>query len=218
VKAKILHILSKLFKTISILLLCFGIIILVCNIYINSSTEDKTFSNVEDIPHNKVGMVLGTSKYLINGNINLYFQYRINATIKLYQSGKIDYILVSGDNGSKYYNEPSDFKEELITKGIPEDKIYLDYAGFRTLDSVVRSKLIFGQMSITVISQKFHNQRAIFLAEHHDINAVGFNAKDVTGRYGIKTKIREYIARTKAVLDVLFDVEPKFYGEEVEIK
>lgn len=217
-KAKILHILSKLFKTISILLLCFGIIILVCNIYINSSTEDKTFSNVEDIPHNKVGMVLGTSKYLINGNINLYFQYRINATIKLYQSGKIDYILVSGDNGSKYYNEPSDFKEELITKGIPEDKIYLDYAGFRTLDSVVRSKLIFGQMSITVISQKFHNQRAIFLAEHHDINAVGFNAKDVTGRYGIKTKIREYIARTKAVLDVLFDVEPKFYGEEVEIK
>ncbi len=163
-------------------------------------------------------MVLGTSKYLSTGHINQYFKFRINATVQLYKSGKIDYIIVSGDNGSKYYNEPVDFKKELIAEGIPKEKIYLDYAGFRTLDSVVRSKAIFGQDSITIISQQFHNQRAIFLASHHGIFAIGYNAKDVSGRSGLKTKIREYLARTKAVIDVIFDVEPKFYGESIEIK
>ena len=150
--------------------------------------------------------------------INLYFTFRINATVQLYNYGKIDFILISGDNGNKDYDEPTDFKNELIKKGIPEDKIFLDFAGFRTLDSVIRSREIFGQKSITIISQQFHNERAIYLAEKNGINAIGFNARDVSGKYGMKVQIREYLARTKVFIDILFGVKPKFLGDKIEIK
>ncbi len=193
------------------------VLVLIANYSIGKNAENKTFSSSVEIKKNKVGLVLGTSKKLRNGQINLYFKYRINATVDLYSRGKIDFILVSGDNGNKNYDEPTDFKNELIRKGIPENRIFLDYAGFRTLDSVVRAKEIFGQTSITIISQKFHNERAIYLAEKHGLSAIGFNARDLRGRNGLKTKIREYFARTKAYIDIIFGVRPKFLGEKIEI-
>lgn len=188
------------------------------NIIVEISAKNKTYSNVKKIQKNKVGLVLGTAKLLKNGNLNLYFQYRINATVKLYKNGKIDFVLVSGDNGNKFYDEPSDFKDELIARGIPANKIFLDYAGFRTLDSVVRAKEIFGQTKLTFISQEFHNERAIFIAKTKGINAIGFNAKDITGKYGYKTQLREYFARTKAILDFIIRTKPKFLGKQIEIK
>ena len=147
----------------------------------------------------------------------MYFEYRIRATIQLYKSGKIKYVLVSGDNGNNNYDEPTAFKNELISRGIPAEKIYLDYAGFRTLDSVIRAHAIFGQSSFTIISQKFHNERAIYLAEKKRLNVVGYNAEDLTTNAGMKTKVREIFARTKAFLDILFGVGPKFYGEKITI-
>ncbi len=194
------------------------VLVFTANHLIEKNAENKTFSNSSKIKKNKVGLVLGTSRKLQNGRTNLYFKYRIEAAVELYKSGKIDFILVSGDNGNKSYDEPTDFKNELIKKGIPSGRIFLDYAGFRTLDSVIRAKEIFGQVSITVISQKFHNERAIYLAEKNGISAIGFNARDVSGRYGLKTQIREYFARTKAFLDVILGVEPKFLGKKIEIK
>lgn len=193
-------------------------LVFTANYSIVKNAEDKTFSSIQNIGYNKVGLVLGTSKMLKSGHINLYFKYRVEATVDLYKNGKIDYVLVSGDNGNKNYDEPTDFKDELIKNGIPEDKIFLDYAGFRTLDSVVRAKEIFGQSSITIISQKFHNERAIYLAEKNDITAIGYNAKDLQNKYGWKTRVREYFARTKAFLDILIGVKPKFLGEKIEIK
>ncbi len=194
------------------------ILVLSANYAISKNAENKTFSDADVIPKNKVGLVLGTSKYLKNGDINLYFKYRIDATVELYKKGKIDFVLVSGDNSRKTYDEPNDFKKELIKRGIPGNKIFLDYAGFRTLDSVVRAKEIFRQTSITIISQKFHNERAIFLAEKHGIHAIGFNAKDVNIKHGILTKIREYFARTKAFLDIILGIKPKFLGEKIIIE
>lgn len=199
-------------------IICPVILMLVSNFSIEKSARHKTFTEVSNIQYNKVGLVLGTAKRLQNGNINLYFKYRIEATVKLYNSGKIEFVLVSGDNGNENYDEPTDFKNELIKRGIPENKIFLDYAGFRTLDSVVRAKVIFGQESITFISQKFHNERAIFLAEKNGIKAIGFNARDVSAKAGFKTRIREYFARTKAVIDVVIGVNPKFLGEAVHIQ
>lgn len=187
------------------------------NYEIHRSAENLTFSNTSDIKKNRVGLVLGTSKYYKGGGLNLYFQYRIDAAVTLFNADKIDYILVSGDNGSMSYNEPITIKKELIKRGIPEEAIFLDYAGFRTLDSVVRAKEVFGQDEITVISQQFHNERAIYIAQNHGINAIGFNAKDLEGTNGLRVKLREYLARTKAFLDILFGVEPKFYGERIEI-
>ena len=192
--------------------------IFISNYLIEKNAKNKTFTEVASIKENKVGLVLGTSKRLSNGNINLYYKYRIDATLQLYKAGKIDYILISGDNGNTNYDEPTDFKNDLVAGGIPKNKIYLDYAGFRTLDSVVRVKEIFGQTEITIISQKFHNERAIYLAKKFNIDAVGFNAKDVSGRYGLKVRLREYLARTKVFIDILFKVKPKFLGEKIEIK
>lgn len=194
------------------------VLMLIFNYSIEINARNKTYSDVSKIDKNKVGVVLGTSKRLKNGHINPYFQYRIDATVALFKNEKIDFILVSGDNGTEYYDEPKDFKNELIRKGIPENKIFLDHAGFRTLDSVVRAKEIFGQNSFTIISQKFHNERAIYLAEHHGIHAIGFNAKDLTGRAGMKVKAREYLARTKVFLDILLRTKPKFSGEKIEIE
>lgn len=206
-------------KKLIIILGILGISFLfISNYYVNKSTQSRIFTSVTDIQKNKVGLLLGTGKYLENGNINLYYKYRIDAALQLFLAGKIDFILISGDNSKKEYDEPSMMKNDLIEKGVPVEKIYLDYAGFRTLDSVVRSKFIFGQNKITFISQKFHNQRAVFIANYFGIEAVAFNAKDVNSKYGFKTRLREVFARAKAVVDIVFNIEPKFYGDKIIIK
>ncbi|WP_282159502.1 SanA/YdcF family protein [Ulvibacterium marinum] len=194
------------------------LLIVLCNFIIHTSAEEKTFSNVDEIPKNRVGLVLGTSKKLINGQANPYYTFRVEATVRLFKAGKIDYILVSGDNATIYYNEPSTIKKDLVKHGVPKERIFLDYAGFRTLDSMVRAKVVFGLDSVTVISQKFHNERAIFLAEKKGLRAIGYNARDITGQQGFKVQFREYFARVKVFLDLLFNTQPKFYGEPIEIK
>ena len=210
--------LKKIIKVaLLFIVFCVGLI-LFSNYRIEKSTSKFIFDTVKEIPNNKVGVVLGTSKYLNNKTINLYYKYRLNAAFELYSKGKIEFILISGDNSTKNYDEPSTFKNDLIDLGVPESKIYLDYAGFRTLDSMVRAKEIFGLNKFTVISQKFHNQRAVYLAKQYGINAVGYNAKNVSSRYGFKTNVREKLARVKAFIDVLFNIQPKFLGEKIEIK
>ena len=210
--------LKKIFKVLILLtVFCFGLI-LYANYIIENSTKDKIYNSIENLPSNRVGIVLGTSKYLSNGYINYYYKYRLNAAYNLYNKNKIEFILISGDNSTKEYDEPSTFKNDLIALGVPESKIYLDYAGFRTLDSMVRAKEIFGLEKFTVISQKFHNQRAVFLANKFDMQAIGYNAKNVSKRYGFKTNLREKLARVKAFIDVLFNVQPKFLGDKIEIK
>ncbi len=200
----------------SFLLLCI-ISILISDAMVKSETKTKMYNTTVDLPHNKTGLLLGTTKYLSNGRLNLYYKYRIDAAVELFKTGKIDYILISGDNSRKEYNEPETMRDDLLKRGIPEAKIVLDYAGFRTLDSVVRSKLIFGQKSITVISQKFHNERAVFIANRKGINAVGYNAKQESAFYGFKTNLREKLARVKVMLDLIFNKQPKFKGEKIEI-
>ena len=185
---------------------------------VKKTAQSKIYNSTEKIPYNKVGLLLGTGKILSNGRINLYYKYRIEAAVELFESKKIEFILVSGDNSSKNYDEPSTIKNDLILKGVPANKIYLDYAGFRTFDSVIRSKEIFGQNSITIISQQFHNERAIYISNQKNIKAVAFNAKDVSINYGAKTRLRERFARVKMMLDLIFKKKPKFLGEKIEIK
>lgn len=144
------------------LLLLIGTILYTCNAIIKSQSEAYISYDIHQLPPQKVGLLLGTSKTLKNGYKNYYFYNRIDAAEALYKSKKIQYLIVSGDNSRKNYNEPEDMKLELIARGIPTDRIFEDFAGFRTLDSVVRAKEIFGQKQFIVISQKFHNERAIF--------------------------------------------------------
>ncbi|WP_158961252.1 SanA/YdcF family protein [Myroides fluvii] len=187
------------------------------NTQVASSTKDQLFNDIDSLPHHKVGMVLGTSKHLSGGQLNYYFTYRMEATAQLYHAGKIDFIVVSGDNSHAGYNEPKDMEEALIERGIPKDRIYLDYAGFRTLDSVYRMQAIFNEEAFTIISQPFHNERAVYIANHLGLKTIGFNAQDVTRKYGFKTLLREKFARVKVLLDQLIDKKPKYLGPQILI-
>jgi len=158
------------------------------DLIVTSSTEALTFETTQEIPKKEVGLLLGTSKMARGGKINLFYKYRIEAAVRLFESNKIKYILISGDNSHTSYNEPKLMKEDLIKRGIPASRIFLDYAGFRTLDSVIRSKEIFGQRELIIISQKFHNERAIYIAKKNGIDAYGYNAKEVTGASGLKNE------------------------------
>ncbi|MDM1528337.1 SanA/YdcF family protein [Myroides odoratimimus] len=208
---------KKIFKYTFYLALLALFLIWFANYRVTNTTKDQLYNSVHEIPHNKVGMVLGTTKLLAGGYVNYYFTYRIEATAALYKAGKIDYIVVSGDHSRNDYNEPKDMEQALIERGVPKEKIYLDYAGLRTLDSVYRMNVIFGQDSFTIISQPFHNERAVYIANHLDLNTVAYNAQDVSRNYGFKTMLREKFARVKVLLDNLINKKPKYLGAPVLI-
>jgi SanA protein len=188
-----------------------------CNYIIDKTAKGKLYTDTGAIPYNKVGLLLGTSKKLGNGYANLYYTYRIDAAVRLLKEGKIKYLVISGDNSRKEYSEPEDMRADLIAAGIDSSVIFLDYAGFRTFDSIVRLKKIFSQDSVTIISQQFHNERALYMARKEGINAVAFNATDVSARYGFRVQLREKLARVKVFMDYWFGIKPKFLGEKVII-
>lgn len=205
----------RFWKLILAGIILFTSLLLFANFWVKKQATGHTFERVEQIPQNATGLVLGTSKRVRGGAENLYFKYRMQAVVDLYNAGKINFIIVSGDNSIQEYNETRDMKKALMEMGIPEEKIVEDFAGFSTLDSVLRAKEVFGQDSITVISQKFHNERAVFIAKNNDIYALGYNAKEVPKRYGTITQTREYFARVKALMDVyLLKTMPKYYKEK----
>lgn len=198
--------------TLGVVLTC-----LTSYLLVESAGWKTTYTDVNEIKAYDVALVLGTSKFTRTGRHNPYFSYRIDAAAKLYFSGKVKKILVSGDNSLKEYNEPQDMYQALIAKGIPKDDIVLDYAGFRTFDSVIRAREVFGQDSFIIVSQQFHIERAIYIAHSKDMKVVGFAAKDPTTA---RTKMfsREILARTKAVLDCyVLGTDPKFLGEKVDM-
>ncbi len=188
---------------------------IVCNYWVNQSTSKYVYDEISNIPYRENAIVLGTSKFRNDGTQNHFFEFRIRATVQLYKAKKIKNIIVSGDNSTKNYDEPDMMKKELMKRGVPECSITCDYAGFRTYDSMIRLKKVFGINKCVVVSQKFHNQRALFIARNNGINAIGFNAKDVEGTNGFKTHVREYFARMKAVVDVyLWSPGVKFLGKK----
>lgn len=173
----------------------------------------KLFDDVTKVPGDRVGLVFGCDDR-IDGRENLYFRYRIDAAVELWNAGKLRCIIVSGDNRTKYYNEPESMRRALIESGVPGKLVVCDYAGLRTLDSVVRAKEIFGVEQVTFITQRFQNERAAYLAQANDLDFVGYNAQDVAGHGGLKTRLREVGARVKMWLDVrILRTRPKHLGE-----
>jgi SanA protein len=178
------------------------------------------YSDINKVPTKKVALLLGCTKYLRNGRINFFYKYRIEAAEKLYKQGKVHAILVSGDNSTKGYDETTAMRDDLVKKGIPIDYIALDYAGFRTLDSVIRTEAVFDTTSYIIVTQKFHAERALYLAHKKGHDAVAYLAKDLPNtRAALRMKVRELFARTKAFLDInLLRTKPKFYGDKVKIR
>ncbi len=188
--------------------------VLFCNLLLTLSTRQYIAKDAQSATPNEVGLVLGTSKKFMTGRANSHFINRMDTAYQLYQLGKVKRLLVSGDNSTKSYNEPNDMRQALIERGIPSDHITRDFAGFRTLDSMVRAKEIFQLSRLTVISDGFHLPRAVFIGRHHGLDVTGVASAKVALNHSLKTEVREYLARVKAVLDLyLLRTPPKFGGD-----
>ncbi len=211
-----------LIKRITLSLVAFLLLVIIFTVFANVKVEraaaGKIYTSVDSVPHNKVALLLGTNPLNKWGRPNSYFTNRIKTASELYKAGKVDYIIASGDNHTKDYDEPTAMRDSLMAQGVPEDRIILDFAGFRTLDSVVRAKEIFGCDSLTIISQADHNARALYLAEANGIESVAVSAPLRAGKW-VRTRlaIREWLARDKMMLDIWFGKQPHFLGERIEI-
>lgn len=172
--------------------------------------QDRVYEDIKTLPHRHYALVLGTSKYIAKGKTNKYYDYRLEASKSLIDQNKVDYLLLSGDNRTIQYNEPRTMFQDLRKMGVSESVMFKDFAGFRTLDSVVRANKVFQVPSFTIISQKFHCERALLIAKHYDIDAICFTAKQPEVYFG--TRVREMFARVKAVLDLIIGVKPYFLG------
>lgn len=191
---------------------------LCCFFWIERSTRTALFNDAAALPACKTALVLGTSQYLKNGSSNLYFTYRIDAAEKLFKSGKVRFLILSGDNRVNDYNEPKRMQKALMQRGVPDSCLVLDYAGLRTFDSMVRCREVFGQDSVIVVSQQFHNARACFIAERIGLTCFGYNAQQVTTQQQLKIRIREFFSRIKCVLDLyILNTQPKHLGQKITI-
>ena len=179
-------------------------IILLSNIWIILSARDRVypFDSLRELPVHDIGLVLGTSRYLSNGDPNPHFKNRIHAAAALFKAGKIKHILVSGSTQKQYYNEPQTMLEALQKEGIPDSVITMDPGGYRTINSIIRANKVFGLDSVTIISDRFHTYRAIFIANHHNLNAQAFACETVPLSVSFFTRIRELFARTLAIIDI----------------
>ncbi len=177
------------------------------------AAKGKIFRSIETVPVNDVAMVLGTSKFTSRGNTNLHFTQRIAAAAELFHAGKVRHLIVSGDNSVAHYDEPTDMRDALIAAGVPSDAITCDYAGFRTLDSIVRANSVFALNRFTIVTEEFHCPRALWIAQRHNLDAVAYAAPDLNFRWSARVKIRETLARTLCAVDLyVLNRQPKFPG------
>ena len=202
-----------IFRVLGYLVFTVIFVILACNLWVYFSTIGDVYNDLDDVRASKVALVLGTSHRLVNGNPNPYFHERMHTAAQLYHTGKVKRIIVSGDNATRYYNEPDKMRRALVKLSVPNEHIKLDYAGFRTLDSIIRCKKVFGQNDVIIITQPFHCYRALFISNYYDMNAVAMTTTEVEKSY--QMQLREYLARTLAVWETYFvNKQPKFLGKK----
>lgn len=210
--------LQRRWKLLSLLFVLAVVPPIAADQYVALVAQEHVYREVSEVPERQVALVLGTAKYAPSGNVNRFYARRLQAALDLYESGVVQRILVSGDNSRPDYDEPTFMMEDLVALGVPEAHIIRDFAGFRTLDSVLRARDVFGLDGFVAVSQEFHCLRAVYLAKEAGLDAVGYCAEDVGGATGLKIRVREIAARMQAVLDIrVFGREPKFLGEPIEI-
>lgn len=210
-------ILPMVIGVVSVLLL-----IAICHYIVVWNASGKTYDKVAGVPHNKVGLLLATSPITPGGAHNFYFENRIKAADELYKAGKIDFIIASGGDYTRSQtngcDEPGAIRDSLVARGIPEERIILDYEGLRTLNSIAKAKQVYNLDSLTLISQKYHNERAVYLADKYGVHAIGYNAKpSPVRRNRIKNSFRESLARPKMFFDILTGIKPDIKKDTISI-
>lgn len=213
-----MKVIKRLARICLILFAVFVLFTVYANVSVEKYAESRIYTSVDSIPRNRVSLLLGTNPLGRTGMPNTYFVNRIKTASELYHAGKTDYIIVSGDNHTREYDEPTAMRSALIAKGVPAERIIPDYAGFRTFDSVVRAKQVFGCDSITIISQRDHNARALYIAKKNGMEAVAISANVNAGRkVRLRLTLREWLARDKMMLDLWTGKKPHFLGEKIPI-
>jgi SanA protein len=193
-------------------------LLLLGNLWVVQSTQPYVYSGIEALPQNDVGLLLGTSPWSRKGNESALFQHRIDAAAALYKAGKIRHVLASGANPDSTYNEPRKMYYALVEAGVPPEAITLDFAGFRTLDSVIRATVVFKLDRYTVISQRFHVYRAVFIARSDGVPAIAYAPPETSDRQRRRQLLREALARFNAIIDVfLLKTRPRFLGDPIYI-
>ena len=178
---------------------------------VQDAASAKIFTDARSVPARPVGIVLGTTPR-IHGIANPFFERRLDAAAALYNAGKVHCLLVSGDHGTRYYNEVGAMEKGLVRRGVPAAKIAEDHAGFRTLDSVVRAKKVFGIDRAVIVTDGFHLPRSLYLADHSGIDAVGLSSVPVPATVTVRPEVREIGARVLMMLDLLVNRQPRFLG------
>lgn len=204
----------------AIMLLACVALLFICNLLVVNNARGKAFSEIDSIKYNKVGLLLGTTPQArLTKVTNYFFIYRIDAAEQLYKAGKIREILISGDENSlDGVNEPECMRDSLVARGVPKSAIILDGKGYRTICSVVNANKVYGLKSFTIISQEFHNERALYQVEHLGLNIENiqaYNAKMPKSRRAYLTSIREYFARVKLFWDLLIYKESAPYANNI---
>lgn len=208
-------------KTLQIVaLVCISLLFLLIflpNYVISTRYNNFLYYRIDDVPAKPALLVLGTTKY-VGKRPNMYYWPRIQAAYALYKAGKAPKIVVSGDNSTKYYDEPSTMKDDLVKLGVPPENIYPDDAGLRTLDSVIRAKEVFGLNEYIIVSQEFHCKRALFISREHGQQTIAYCAETIKQPSHVKIMIREFFARIKAGIDVwLISKKPEHLGQQSDI-
>ena len=192
-------------------------IFITCQLFVGGAGSGKIYTSINAVPEREVGLLLGTAKLKRSGRDNLYFMKRIDAAAELYRRGKVKQILISGDKHAPDYDEPRDMRKALMDHGVPGDAIMLDEFGFRTLDSVVRAKEVFKLTRFTIISQRDHDERALLIAKHFDLDAIAFAASPVPFHRAVGAHIHEWFARVKVVLDLyILHTRPRHSGGKID--
>ena len=192
---------KALWGTAAVLTACIASVV-TCNVMVLQAAKGKMYDRVEDVPYRRVALLLGTSPIGRNGRPNQFFLRRIDATVKLWKARKFDRLFISGGNFERGYNEPEEMKAKLVQKGLPPGIITLDGNGFRTIHSMENAKRMVGSGPYLIISQRFHNERALYLAKKTGLDAIAFNADNTSSkRWRIQMRIREALARVKAVFE-----------------
>jgi SanA protein len=186
-----------------------------------NNADGKVFFDIDSIKNNQVGLLLGTTPQARFDRItNYFFIYRIDAAEQLYKAGKIEKILISGDENSlDGVNEPECMRDSLVARGVPTSAIILDGKGYRTISSVINANKVYGLKSFTIISQEFHNERALYQAEHLGLdveNLQAYNAKMPKSRRAYITTIREYFARVKMFWDLFISKESEMSPNTIQ--
>lgn len=216
--AKLHPLLKALLLTLAMVLGVFLAALALANLIVLEIGGPRIKSELEELPRQATGLVLGTSpRSARKGGANPFFEMRMDAAAALYHAGVVKRLLLSGDNRRADYNEPAAMREAMRQRGLPDNALALDYAGFRTLDSVVRARKVFQlEEGVVIITDDFHLPRALFLADQTGLKAVGFAGRPVPWSRSARTRIREWFSRARAILDIyLWNTQPHFLGDPV---